>query len=211
MSQPTKRLEDLDPIGDVDKERGEFWIPNPFTVNLTPRNLSSYEPNQVFLNMAKGYFADIGYLSGADSEGDGRGVMVADFIDDLQPDLLVLQSGGGPLRLFANRFPPSSRLVVSLVGKESNRFGIGASVIAEVKGRRLMRQMFPTNNFSAAQASQVRFGLGQAQKVDRLLVKWPFGKTQEFRSVPVGAHIRITEGQSEFEVLSTGQAPSENP
>ena len=211
MSQPTTRLEDMAPIGDVDADRGEFWIPNPFTVNLTPRNLSSYEPNQVFLNIAEGRFADIGYLSGADSDGDGRGVMVADFTGDLQPDLLVLQSGGGPLRLIANRFPPSSRLVVSLEGKESNRLGIGASVIAEVEGRRLVRQMFPTNNFSAAQASQLRFGLGQAQKVDRLLVKWPFGKTQEFRSVPVGAHIRITEGQSEFEVLYTSKARSANP
>ena len=204
MSQPTERLKDLAPVGDLDESRGEFWIANPWKVPRTDRNLSAFEPNQVFLNLNGRRFADIGYLTTADSDGDGRGVMVADVTGDLQPDLLVLQSGGGPLRVYANRFPPASRLVVSLDGRVSNRLGIGATVVAEVNGRRIVRQMFPTNNFATSQACQVRFGLGEARVVDRLLVNWPSGTVQEFRDVPVGVHIRITEGQPEFDVLLRG-------
>ncbi len=205
MSQPTDRFKDLAPVGNLDESRGEFWIANPWKVPRTRRNLSAFEPNQVFLNLTGGSFADIGYLTTADSDGDGRGVMVADVTGDLQPDLLVLQSGGGPLRVYANRFPPASRLVVSLDGTVSNRLGIGATVVAEVDGRRIVRQMLPTHNFSTSQGGQVRFGLGQARVVDRLVVNWPSGTVQEFRSVQVGVHIRITEDQPEFEVLFSGE------
>jgi hypothetical protein len=71
--------------------------------------------------------------------------------------------------------------------------------------------MFPTNNFATAQPSQVRFGLGEARKVDRLIVQWPSGTVQELQDIPVGMHIRVQEGNPEFEVLqrsSVGQAKS---
>ena len=152
MTQPTDRLSDVPPAGELDLERGEFWIENPWRMTTRALNASAYEPNQVFLNVADGFFAEIGYLAGADSAGDGRGVMVADVTGDLQPDLLV-------------------------------------------------RQMLPTTNFASSQSAEVRFGLGRAQAVDRLTVRWPSGTVQELRSVPVGAHIRITEGEPEFEVL----------
>ena len=195
-------MADLEPVGEIDESRGQFWIRNPFTIqSRTAVNLSAFEPNQVFLNIEPGLFADVGYLTTANSDGDGRGVMVADVTGDLQPDLLVRQSGGGPLRVYGNRFPPASRLVVSLEGTESNRLGIGAIVTAEVGKRRIVRVLFPTNNFLASQASQVRFGLGKAREVDRLVVRWPSGKVQEFRSVPVGVHLRIKEGEPRFHVL----------
>ena len=203
------RLKDLPPIGELDAERGEFWIENPWKMNNRPLNVSAYEPNQVFLNLGTGSFVEIGYHTTADSDGDGRGVMVADVTGDLQPDLLVRQAGGGPIRVYANRFPPTSRLVVSLTGTKSNRLGVGATIFAEAGGQRLMRQLFPDNNFASSQAAEVRFGLGQAKTVDRLMVRWPSGAVQEFAAVPAGNHIRITEGQPEYEVLySASPAPS---
>lgn len=206
MSQPTARLIDVAPPGDPDESRGEFWLSNAWRVPSTDHNLSAYEPNQVFLNISRTRFAEIGHLTTANSDGDGRGVMVADINGDLQPDLLVRHSGGGPLRVYANRFPPASRLVVSLDGTKSNRLGIGATIIAEVGDRQITRQMFPTNNYVTSQASEVRFGLGQASQVARLVVRWPSGTVQDFRSVPAGVHIRITEDESEFQVL-LGQQP----
>lgn len=194
-------MKDLPPVGELDVERGEFWIENPWKMNNRAINVSAYEPNQVFLNFGSDRFIEIGYLTTADSDGDGRGAMVADVTGDLQPDILVRQAGGGPIRIYANRFPPTSRLVVSLNGVKSNRLGIGATVIAEVGGRRLMRQMFPDTNFASSQANEVRFGLGKAEVVDRLIVQWPAGLVQEFESVPVGNHIRITEGRPDYEIL----------
>ena len=201
MSQPTKRYDDLEAVLEPDTAKGEFWIANPWRVFETDKNLSAFEPNQIFLNVAPGSFADISYLTGADSDGDGRGVMVADVTGDLQPDLLVRQSGGGALRVYANRFPPSSRLVVSLEGTTSNKLGIGSTLVAEADGKKIMRQLFPTNNFITTQASQVSFGLGKASSVDRLVVTWPSGTVQELTKLPVGLHILITEGKPGYRVL----------
>ena len=205
MSHPTDRFKQL-AAPSLDKKRGEVWLKNPWNAGATNHNLSAYEPNQVFLNLRNRQFANIGFLTGADSDGDGRGVMIADVDGDLQPDLLVRQSGGGPLRVYANRFPLMNRLIVVLEGTKSNSLGIGATVAAEFSGRRVVRQMFPQNNFLTVQGSQVRFGLGQADKVDRLTIYWPSGETQQFDSMPVNACIRITEGEPKFTTLLTREA-----
>lgn len=204
MSHPLDRYKQLD-VPSLDKKRGEVSLGNPWNAGATNHNLSAYEPNQVFLNLRNRRFVNIGYLTGADSDGDGRGVLVADVDGDFQPDLLVRQSGGGPLRVFANRFPPTNRLFVVLEGTNSNSLGIGATLVAEVGDRRIVRQLFPQNNFYTVQASQVRFGLGQANNIDRLTVSWPSGEIQQFDSVPVNACIRITEGQPEFTTLLSGE------
>ena len=77
MSQPTDRLKDMEPIGEIDEARGEFWIPHPWKMNRLNFNVSAYEPNQVFLNIGPRRFAEIGYLTDADSDGDGRGILAA--------------------------------------------------------------------------------------------------------------------------------------
>ena len=71
----------------------------------------------------------------------------------------------------------------------------------DVGERRIVRQLFPTDNFLTAQANEVRFGLGTAQTVDRLIVHWPSGTVQKFDDVPVGVHLRITEDRDRFDVL----------
>ena len=201
MSQPTDRLKDMEPIGEIDEARGEFWIPNPWKMNRLNFNVSAYEPNQVFLNIGPRRFAEIGYLTDADSDGDGRGILAADVTGDLQPDLIVRQSGGGPVRVYENRFPPMSRLVVTLEGTDSNAQGIGATIVAEVGGRELTRQVFRNNTLATSTLPVARFGLGTADKVDRLLVRWPSGHRQELSDVAGCQHIRIKEGASGFEVV----------
>jgi hypothetical protein len=201
VSQPTDRLLDHQPLGELDEERGEFWIKNPWTMNHDPRNVSAYEPNQVFLNLGSGTFAEIGHLTTANSDGDGRGAAVLDVNGDLQPDLVLRQSGGGAVVVIENRFPPVSRLEVSLAGTESNSLGIGARVIAVVGERRIHRDLYPENNYHVSQGALVRFGLGDAQQVDKLIVHWPSGTVQELGPLPVNAHVRVTEGKDDFEVV----------
>lgn len=201
MSQPTQRHEDLEAVGELDEERGEFWIENPWKMNALPYNVSAYEPNQVFLNLGSTTFAEVGFQTTTDSEGDGRGAMAADIDGDLQPDLLVRHAGGGPLTVWANRFPPASRLIVSLEGRESNALGIGAVITAVADGREVVRQMFPTNNFASSQPAMLDFGLGDAERVDRLEILWPSGERQVLRDLEVNRHLRITEGDDSPRVL----------
>jgi len=188
----------------VDTARGEFWVGDPFNYPAH-LNLSAYERNAVLLNLGGLRFTDVGYLSGADSDGDARGALVADVDGDFAPDLVVRQLGGGAIRVYANRFPKARRLLVSLRGTRSNRLGVGARLVASVGGRTLVRDLHPANNYRAQQASLVEFGLGDAGGVDRLEVRWPSGAVQALGPVPGDRHVLVTEGEEGFVVRRGGE------
>ena len=153
MAQPTRRLDDVPAAGKLVK--GEFWVPNPWRYP-PDKNLSAFEPNRVYLNRGQLRFLGITFLSGAGSVADGRGALIADIDDDLQPDVIARNIGGGPVQVYLNRFPRSNRLTVTLEGTKSNRLGIGARLVAHVGGRKITRELFPTNNHLVQQASRVR-------------------------------------------------------
>jgi len=111
VARPTKRFGDIDAYGTVDAERQEFWVRNIWECPAD-KNLSGYEPNQLLMNRGDLKFDTLTYLSGAGARGDGRAVLFADVDGDLAPDLIVRQASLGPLRVFLNRFPPHSRLIL---------------------------------------------------------------------------------------------------
>ncbi|NJN14100.1 MAG: CRTAC1 family protein [Planctomycetes bacterium] len=199
-------MEDVAPVGEILAREGDFWVPNPWRYPLD-RNLSAFEPNRLFLNAGGLRFVDLTWLSPAGSLSDGRGAVAADFDGDLAPDLIARNIGGGPVQLFLNRFPATGRLIVRLRGRESNRAGIGARLTAEIGERRLVRDLFVHNSFTTQQPAQVEFAFGEAERVDRLLIRWPSGTLQELRELGGNRLIRITEGEAEVETIAT-RAPS---
>jgi len=135
----------------------------------------------------------VSHLSGADSDGDGRGVVVADFRKNGKMDLVVRQAGGGPLRIYENQFPAGNFLEVRLRGTSSNRLGVGARLIAKVGERRLVRDQFPVNSYRSQAPNCVHFGLGDATIVDELTVHWPSGQVQTLMKVRGNQHLEIIE------------------
>jgi len=186
--------------GPVDEKAGEFWVGNAFLMPKLGYNLSAYEPNRLFINLAGARFLDATFASPASIDSDSRSVVSADFDRDGSPDLLVGSVGGGPLRLFLNRFPKSvHRLRVELIGVQSNQQGIGAIIEARCGERRILRDHFPSNGFMGQSPPELILGLGDAMRVDALRVRWPSGITQEFQDLPVDCCITLTEGQSHYQ------------
>ena len=181
--------------GKLDKSLGEFWVDNPWQIVAHGHNLSAFERNRVFLNAKGKDFFDISHLTGADSDGDGRSVVAADFRNVGMQDLLVRQAGGGPLLLYENRLPRKSYLAVSLRGRASNRRGIGARLIAVVNGQQQVRELYPANSFMSQAPSLVHFGLGDAEKVDSLTIRWPSGEVQVLKGLRGNRHIVVEEGR----------------
>jgi hypothetical protein len=117
VSQPSDRRAAIDAPGALDKSLGEFWVSNPWTIVSSGHNLSAFERDRTWLNVQGKDFLDISYPTGADSDGDGRCVVAADFRNNGRLDLIVRQVGGGPLLLFQNNFPQRHYLTVSLRGR----------------------------------------------------------------------------------------------
>lgn len=196
MARPCNRSADVPAAGELDSADGQFWVGSPWDIVNQEYNLSAYERNRLFLNLGGTQFADVSYLTGTDSDGDGRAVIAADIDGDGMQDLLVRQAGGGPLLVFRNKFPKQHSLTVSLRGTRSNALGVGARLIAVVGDRRIVRELYGANTYVSQMPSQVHFGLGSQTKLDRLTIHWPSGLVQELTDVQGDRHIQIVEGQS---------------
>ena len=206
MSQPLDRTCKIEPLGKIDSAAGEFWT-DPFEMPRQRDNLSCYEPNCLFLNVDGTKFLDASFASKENIDSDSRSVMVGDFNGDLAPDLLVGSVGGGPLRLFLNKFPEGNhRVEVRLTGVESNRNGIGARAVAEANGKTIVRDLFAPNGFMGQGPARLNLGVGSADRIDKLTIRWPTGKQQVFNNLPVDCVIQIVEGAQEFEVLAPAAA-----
>lgn len=203
MSQPYTRRPFVPQPAELDSDLGEFWSSNPWYIQQS-HNLSAFERNRLFLNAAKGRFVDASFISGADSEGDGRSVVAADFRNNGKLDLVVRQTGGGALRLYENCFPKRSHLQVTLRGVQSNRLGVGAKLALTAAGRTQFRELFPRNTFTSQAPCRTHFGLADATRADRLAIYWPSGERQELENVPANLHIVVTEGAS-YEVVEPGE------
>jgi len=197
VSQPFDRAACIPAPKEADKRLKDWWVENPWQINIQGKSLSGYERNRLLLNSKGETFYDVSALTAADSEGDGRSVVAVDFTGDGMEDLLVRQAGGGPLLLFENRFPKTHWLRVSLRGTKSNRLGIGARLVAKVGGQQIVRELYPVNGFKAQGPAHVHLGLGNATKVDQLTVVWPSGLQQEFADLASDRAILLTEGSSQ--------------
>jgi hypothetical protein len=203
VSQPSQRGARITQPGKLDSSLGEFWVENPWDIITKGHNLSSYERDRLFLNVGGRDFADVSGLSGADSDGDGRSVVAADFRNEGQMDLIVRQVGGGPLLLFENQMPRRHYLEVSLRGTASNRQGIGSRLTLEAGGRKQMQELYPINTYQSQGPTRVHFGLGDATRVDRLVISWPSGEEQELKDLAGDRHVVVTEGSQGGEAIET--------
>ncbi len=203
MSQPCERNCTVEQPGEIDKDLKEFWVGNPFEIYMS-QNLSSYERNRLFLNTGAGQFVDVSFSAGVDSDSDGRSSVPIDIDNDGMLDLILRQAGGGPLVILRNSFPAANYLRVTLRGRESNRQGIGARLVASVDSQNIVREVYPVNTYRSQRALAAHFGLGAAEEIQQLRILWPSGKEQTLSNIEGNQHILVTEGQEEWTTVTPG-------
>jgi hypothetical protein len=105
----------------------------------------------------------------------GRGSAFGDINNDGYADV-VLTANGGHARLLRNEGGTGNnwiRLVLEGDGKRSNRSAIGAKVKLEVGGKILCREVSSGRGYLSQSELPLTFGLGKAEKVDRITIHWP--------------------------------------
>ena len=194
MSRPTDRTCEIEPLGDIDSEGGEFWASSPFAIVKNGENLSAYERNKFYINVDGERFFDASFASNVDLESDSRSAIGADFDGDGDPDLLVASAGGGALRLFANQFDRGNRFVkIKLKGSKSNRSAIGSRIILEMGQEKIVRDLFPRNGCMGIGPTDFLVGVGQATIIDKLTIRWPTGEKQVLENIPTNEALEVEE------------------
>ena len=160
--------------------------------DLQPAN-PRHQPNLLLRNERNGTFVDISSGSGTDDPGVGRGAAFLDYNNDGCLDLLLANYGQSS-RLLQNRCDSGNHwLIVNVRGTVSNRDGIGARITLTAGDSVQIREVSAGGSQMGQNMPGVHFGLGAADTVDSLTIRWPSGSTQTIVGVHVNQRIDIVE------------------
>ncbi len=140
-------------------------------------------------------FEDVTEAVGFGDIGNHYGQAAADFDGDGFLDL-VMASADGPGRLWMNSCSEKAWTEVEFVGPPGNRAGWGAVVRVDIGGHLRERELLSTRGYGQG-PSRLHFGLGDAETIDELTVRWADGEESSWQNLPPLALLTVTHPSAE--------------
>ena len=81
------------------------------------------------------------------------------------------------------------------MGTRSNRDAIGATVRLFHGGITQTRVVKSGSSYLSQSELPITFGIGRSDRVDRVVITWPSGRTEEFKSLASGRGYDCVEGK----------------
>jgi tetratricopeptide (TPR) repeat protein len=122
-----------------------------------------------------------------------RGLAVCDLDNDGSLDLLI-GSEDCPLAYFHNTSRPGHWFTLILEGVASNRDAVGARIKLRAGGIEQTHWRLGGGSYIAAADPRIHVGLGAADSIERLEVKWPSGRIDHFDSLRTDIIYKLREG-----------------
>lgn len=167
------------------------------TVRNIRGNVGYAQPPQLFLNLGKASFRELGAEVGGGFEQPkvGRGLAYADFDRDGDVDLL-LTTNNGPAYLYRNDQLSGNRSIrFRLVGTKSNRDAIGARVRILAGGSAQLRMVKGGSSYLSQSELPLTFGLGKRDRIEQVAIDWPSGRAEEYKNLGAGRCYECVEGK----------------
>jgi len=154
------------------------------------------ERNLLFRNLKNGKFEEVGMRSGPGmaTRKTSRGLAVADYDNDGDLEILVTHMNDSPSlirHLSPNR---THSILVQTIGTKTNRDGIGTEVVVSAAGLTQYDTVRSGGSYLSSSDLRLHFGLGTAEKVDRMELHWPSGEKQVLKDLPVDRLFIVKEG-----------------
>lgn len=141
-----------------------------------------------------------------------RALAAGDIDNDGDLDLLVTNNGAGVNLLLNEGLAPrpvrvseggsgaeaagsANAMLVRVIGTKSNRSGIGTRLTLTTGGRRQLREVQSGSSYLAQNDLRAHFGLGAANRSERLEIRWPSGATEVVADLPANHVITVREGE----------------
>ena len=164
-----------------------------FKVNSDLSRLFGQE-DQMFENR-DGRFHDVSLRMGPyfREERMGRGAAFADYDNDGDADIVIVNIDSGAVLLRNEGGNRNRSLALRLVGRASNRDGIGAMVRVTAGGRVQTAEKRSTRGYLSQSDPRMLFGLGSAGAAGLIEVRWPSGRSQQLKDIAAQGTITIAE------------------
>lgn len=165
---------------------------------------------QYFANRGHGQFVELPPAQLGDYFRDeqlGRGMARLDWNRDGREDFAV-SNLDSPASLVTNLSSETGHfLALQLRGVQSSRDAIGATVVARVAGRSLVKQLTAGDGYQASNQRQLVFGLADDESVDELQIRWPSGREQRFQQVSGDCEYLLVEARPNLVRLPAPRGP----
>ena len=161
------------------------------------RNVGYAQAPELFINQGRGAFIDVASDVGGGFAKPkvGRGLAYGDFDRDGDVDVLMT-TNNGPAYLFRNdQLAGNKSIRFRLTGTKSNHDAIGAVVKVFYSGVSQMRTVKSGSSYLSQSELPVTFGVGKQDQVERVVIEWPSGKTEEFKKIAAGKEYDCVEGK----------------
>jgi len=157
----------------------------------------------LYKNLRNGRFDDVSLRGGPGITVPvaSRGCAFGDFDNDGDIDVVVNTVNDYPQLLRCDTSNGHNWIKVRTIGTKSNRSGIGARLRCvthpadEPKPHQQIDEVRSGGSYISQNDLRVHFGLGKAEKVELLEIRWPSGQLDTLKDVKVNQLIYVKEGE----------------
>jgi hypothetical protein len=177
----------------------------------------------LYRNLRNGHFEDVSSQGGSGIMVPvaSRGAAFGDFDNDGDIDVVVNTVNDFPQLLRCDSRLGNNWLKIKTIGTKSNRTGIGARLRCvthppgETKPHQQIDEVRSGGSYISQNDLRVHFGIGKAEKVELLEIRWPSGAVDTLKDVMANQMIVVKEGEGivrsvKFERLKPA-APAKPP
>ena len=169
------------------------------TIQLTFPHLRYLQPLLLLHNDHGKKFEDVSAKSGEvfQHKWAARGLAVGDIDNDGALDVVVT-TNNGPAYVLRNESGSKNHwLTLSLVGRKSNRDGIGAEIkVVSSSGLAQYATANTAGSYQSASDKRVHFGVGADEMLKLVEIRWPSGIVQRLENVKTNQILTVTEAET---------------
>lgn len=152
-------------------------------------------PNILYRNTGSGFEIE-SYGDPSHSPYGGYATVASDLNDDGKLDILIANNGVPGVQLLQNISVHQHHFIsFRLEGVQSNRDAIGARLEVHTSAGIQYDQIIGNSGFGAHNGRWIHFGLADQATVEKVVIHWPSGLTQEIASIQADLKYNIREGE----------------